>query len=54
MQRAQAIRASEIRRLREALTGLLDGLDDYWVTLPEGVAALEAARAALAREGGRR
>ena len=41
-----------VAELEAALRGLLDGLDDYWVPLPEGVAALEAARAALAAEKG--
>jgi len=36
--------------LMAALRGLLDGLDDYWATLPEGKAALQSARAALAGE----
>lgn len=30
-------RADEIERLRGMLISALDGLDDYWVTLPQGV-----------------
>ena len=43
----QAARA-EIARLREALEWLLVGLDEYWVTTPDGQQSVKAAKAALA------
>lgn len=37
-----------LRRAAEALVGLKDGLDEYWITLPEGSAAVASAARTLA------
>lgn len=34
--------------LLEACEAMMDGLDDYWVTLPEGISIVNKARAAIA------
>jgi hypothetical protein len=39
--------------LLAACKALLEGIDEYWATLPEGKAAIDAARAAVARAEGR-
>jgi hypothetical protein len=39
-------------KLARALVGLMDGLDDYWITLPEGKAAKEQAERTLEEVAG--
>ena len=43
-------RADEIERLRGMLISALDGLDDYWVTLPQGVELVNQIKALQQKE----
>lgn len=40
------------RDLLAACKLLLDGLDEYWITLPEGIEAVDIAEAAIAKAEG--
>ena len=42
--------ADEIERLRGMLISALDGLDDYWVTLPQGVELVNQIKALQQKE----
>ena len=43
-------RADEIERLRGMLISALDGLDEYWVTFPEGVELVNQIKALQQKE----
>lgn len=47
---AVAKMADEIERLRGMLIFALDGLDDYWITLPEGVELVNQIKALKQKE----
>ncbi len=42
--------ANEIERLRGMLISALDGLDEYWVTFPEGVELVNQIKALQQKE----
>ncbi len=44
------VAAAEIERLRGMLISALDGLDDYWVTLPQGVELVNQIKALQQKE----
>jgi hypothetical protein len=47
-----AVIPCDVVKLARALVGLMDGLDDYWITLPEGKAAKEQAERTLEEVAG--